>query len=514
MEGFFPLLTALEVIFLKPVFVQHSSYQQFVLEQLDTHYSGPILVLRNKDWPLIAKLWVTDLSYINTLLAKGYGDRGPKPRDPASLMRCYLVFLMTKPTIGLTEWVEELHRIPLYAIISGFEPGDVPGVGTFYDFFDRLWKSSKKDVKPKRQKRKKKPKKGKKKGQKAPTTTTGKVKRLIKWMTRGTATMTHLPTDTLFHFFESQILTVSAELGLLGNTDALRVAGDGTPVATSAYPRSKPACNCSAQGHTECNHARVYSQPDCNIGWDSSRERHYHGYNLYMLSASDSHYDLPLYPKLQRASRHDSVSLVMSAVEFQQRSTLGTIDKMLLDAAHDAQSIYEMLDDQGIEPIIDLNERGKKNTQTGGNIAISPAGIPICPAGLEMKPNGYDHTQDRQKWRCSLACNTKNSCENPCSNAKYGRTFHTHSKDNLRLYPKTIRGSQKWKLIFKRRTSVERSNKREKVDYKLETGRHRSTKMWYMRLYGIMICQHVDAWYAVQQESLSELKTVIYPAVA
>lgn len=44
------------------------------------------------------------------------------------------------------------------------------------------------------------------------------------------------------------------------------------------------------------------------------------------------------------------------------------------------------------------------------------------------------------------------------------------------------------------RTSVERSNKREKIDYKLEDGRHRSTKMWYCRLYAIMMLQHLDAW--------------------
>lgn len=41
---------------------------------------------------------------------------------------------------------------------------------------------------------------------------------------------------------------------------------------------------------------------------------------------------------------------------------------------------------------------------------------------------------------------------------------------------------------------MERSNKREKEDYKLEDGRHRSTKMWYCRLYGIMMLQHLDAW--------------------
>jgi hypothetical protein len=96
---------------------------------------------------------------------------------------------------------------------------------------------------------------------------------------------------------------------------------------------------------------------------------------------------------------------------------------MLLDAAHDAEAIYLLLDHQNIEPFIDLNNR---------------------------------------------------------------RTHHTHSSDNLRLFLK-IRGSAKWTNIFKRRTSIERSNKRKKIDYKLESGRHRSTMMWYMRLHGIMI---------------------------
>ena len=36
--------------------------------------------------------------------------------------------------------------------------------------------------------------------------------------------------------------------------------------------------------------------------------------------------------------------------------------------------------------------------------------------------------------------------------------------------------------------------KREKLDFKLEDGRHRSTKMWYCRLYHILMLQYLDAW--------------------
>lgn len=109
-----------------------------------------------------------------------------------------------------------------------------------------------------------------------------------------------------------------------------------------------------------------------------------------MLTAADSRYDLPLYPRLHPASRHDAVSFVLSSIEFSQRFSLGTVDKMLLDAAHDATSIYEYLNNQNIEPFIDLNIRAKKNLETEGDIQISPKGIPICPIGKEMKRNGFD----------------------------------------------------------------------------------------------------------------------------
>jgi hypothetical protein len=159
-----------------------------------------------------------------------------------------------------------------------------------------------------------------------------------------------------------------------------------------------------------------------------------------------------------------------------------------------------------------MDWRSKKNTATDSDISISPQGIPICP--IEMKPNGFDNTQNRQKWRCPLACGSKVSCPSPCSKAKYGRTFHTFHKDNLRMVPKISRQSEQWKLIYKRRTTVERSNKREKIDYKLEAVHHRSTKMWYIRLYSILMCQHMDAWFNHREKELLDLKQRVFPVVA
>lgn len=490
---------------LKPIYIPHLCYQQFLLDNFRRFY-GPTFVIINKDWPLVTKFWMTDLSAMTTLLQDLYSNRGPEPRDPACMFRSLLLFIMTNPTLGITEWINEMKRTPLYAILSGFEVGDVPGVGTFYDFFKRLWASGEKHLRShKRKRRKSKPKKGKK-GEKAPTTTPGRVARLVDWVMRHAAKKTDLPADRLFHFFQDNILSVSARLGLLGDCSALSASGDGTPIVTAAYSRSKSTCDCRAQGLAECNHPRIYSQPDCDSGWDSSREKYFQGFHLYMISAADSKHDLPLYPKLQPASRHDAVSLVLSSVEFKQRFTLGTMDKMILDAAHDAESIYVLLEHQGMEPFIDLNVRSKKNTPAKDGIQISPTGIPICPKGTPMKPNGMDKIRYRRKWRCSPTCG--------CSDAKYGLTFHTKTSDDPRLFPKTPRDSEAWKLVYNRRTSSERSNKREKIDYKLESGRHRSTMMWYIRIFAIMICQHMDAWYVHREQELQCVRSDIKQFIA
>ena len=76
-------------------------------------------------------------------------------------------------------------------------------------------------------------------------------------------------------------------------------------------------------------------------------------------------------------------------------------------------------------------------------------------------------------------------------------------KDNPRLINIPPRDSDKWKTEYNARTSAERSNKRQKLDFKLEDGRHRSTKMWYCRLY------HILFWIGVRRQDGCNSMTII-----
>ena len=85
--------------------------------------------------------------------------------------------------------------------------------------------------------------------------------------------------------FQYFFLQNSASMGLI-SLNSLDLAGDGTPVYTSAQERKTRTCNCLENGIRDCKCNRIYHQPDCDIGWDSHRNRYYFGYDLYMLTAS------------------------------------------------------------------------------------------------------------------------------------------------------------------------------------------------------------------------------------
>lgn len=298
--------------------------------------------------------------------------------------------------------------------MSGFEFGNTPGVGTFYDFLDRLWDSDSNNLSPHKHplkvKKVKKVKKPKQNGTKADSIEKLTVAELLPQLESTEFKPHDQPYASLFEIYKREFLDVSVSKELIHKA-SLAIAGDGTPVVTSRRERKKRICKCKENGITDCNCDRYFSQPDCDIGWDSSRDCFYHGYDLYMLVDSES--DLPIFPHYSCASRHDSHGFLHAF--FRMKSFLPDfkVSKLLLDSAHDAMPYKD-------------------------DFTIDTDGVPICKAGCRMRRDGVEKAKGRSKFKCPkmnridgcLTC----TCENPCSDAKYGRTVHLVMQDNLRLF--------------------------------------------------------------------------------
>lgn len=481
----------------------HTAYQNFLVKMLRKYYPNPDAIARST-WDIIERFWYLDLSYTDICLKDKYSVFGPKPRTPSCMQRSYLLSLDFKVT-SITDWAAQLKINPLYAILSGFEVGDTPGVGTFYDFFARLWDSDDNNFSSHLHPLKVSVKKPKKKGEKATPVEKTTVEQLLKELEETSFPIDEQPYGSLLNIYKNEFLDVSVKKGLIHQAN-LAIAGDGTPVVTSARVRKHRVCNCFSKGITDCCCDRYFSQPDCDIGWDSSRDCFYHGYDLYMLVASDSDSDLPVFPLLGPASRHDSHGFLHAF--FRAKSFLPdfNIKKLLLDSAHDAMPFYKYFKLKGVTPFIDLNEKRGLKVKYKDDFTIGKDGIPICKAGLRMHHDGIEKNKYRIKFRCPLSSRKYGcSCKQPCSDSKYGRTVHLAMKDNPRLINIPPRDSKEWKTQYNARTSAERSNKRQKLDFLLESGRHRSTKMWYCRLYSIMMLQHLDAWDLPYESDLKKM---------
>ena len=214
-------------------------------------------------------------------------------------------------------------------------------------------------------------------------------------------------------------------------------------------------------------------QSDCNWGWNSHWECYFFSYHPYMYVVADFYSNLPVFPLLERASRHDILSFLHSFFTMKTYLPEFRIEKLLLDSVLRCLCYLRIL-----RPGIDHAFHRPESRSTGhftykDDFTIDDDCVPICKLGLHMHKDGYEASKHR---------------------AKYGRTVHIFTKDNPRLFNIPPRDSKVWEKEYNGRTFVERSNKREKEDYKLEDDRHRSTKMWYCRLYGIMMLQHLDVW--------------------
>ena len=411
----------------------HADYQNFVVTNLRKYYPNPDSLAKST-WDIIERFWNLDLSKTDTILVDKYSKFGPAPRTPSCMQRSYLLSIDFKVT-SITEWAAQLKINPLYAILSGFEVGNTLGVGTFYDFINRcLWDSDDNHMSSHIHPLKTKVKKPKSKGTKADSVEKVTVAELLPELENTSFQLNDQPYASLFRIYQKEFLDVSVDKGLI-HSDSLAIAGDGTPVVTSHRERKHRVCNCKDNGITDCKCDRYFSQPDCDIGWDS---------------------------------------------------------------AHDAMPYYQYFKRENITPFIDLNGKGGRPPVYKNDFTIDKDGVPICPCGFRMRRDGIEVAKGRMKFKCPkiskkngcLSC----TCESPCSDAKYGRTVHLVMNDNPRLFNNPPRSSKEWKLEYNARTSAERSNKREKLDFKLEDGRHRSTKMWYCRLYHILMLQHLDAW--------------------
>jgi hypothetical protein len=421
---------------------------------------------------------------------------------------------------SFTVWVQMMRDDPFYALISGFHPGDVPGVGTFYDFQDRLLQrpSQPRTIRRRPYRRRGQRDKAdhhKNKNDLRPHQTI--VNRLadrilahpfqptpLAAVLEGYGDFSALPLweQILQPLFYACFVARSVDLKLI-DLENLPVAGDGSKLSTWANPNGKKLCDCDNRGkkpEERCRCHRAYN--DSLALWDSYRKCWVYGHSFYELTNHNLQHrcQLPLVISMADCNRHDSVHGL--ATLYRGCETFGLlIQSASLDAAHDALGLFRLATNRWqMALVIPLNQRNKDNLQYAGSLRLEQ-GIPICLAGKPMKRWGFCPDRLRLKWRCPLAAVKKTppvtTCPhfgNGCSDSPYGRVIYTYPQENYRLHTLIPRDSDLWQCHKDARSCAERSVKRKKYDFHLLQTHIAGRDRWFFRLMLAAMCQHIDAW--------------------
>ena len=484
----------------------HKEYQGFVQEFLRQYYiqnNRYITVLIRSD--LVIKLWISDLTKIVTLLKGQYSssNKGAPPKDPVALLRSLLLMSFSGET-SISNWVVTLKSNPFYAILSGFLPAcfhptgseefkadSIPGVGTFYDFMDRLIVADFACNKPKLKKPKRKPSKKQKKNVKMKSSKPGVVARIVKRILKQKGSkLPNKPETLLNKVLKDLFVMPSASMGLLSDTQKLNIAGDGTTMPSNASHYGKKVCDCKLKPGKHCDCPRLFSDPTASFGWDSFKEQYFYGHSFHGFTASDSFYSLPIHIKCITGKRHDSVTgcyhlkeLIDSYPEFKFHSAA-------FDSAYDAVPFYNLLDSYSIAPIIKLNSRNSKPEVKEKLVELDCNGIPHCrKLGHKLRNWGLIKKSFRRKWLFPVQCDSCTKCD-----VKSSKSIYLKTDNHPRFFLPILRDSLLFRYLYKRRSTTERAWDRIKNDFNAAKAVTISKSRRIVKVFLGAFCCFIDTW--------------------
>jgi len=501
---------------------EHRAYRESVKQWCRAHADDAQVVAEiEQHADVLMTLWELDLEQARDVLQRCYAPspRGGVPRDCVVMLRCCLTMLLAA-TPRVNAWPGSLSGSRVLRLAAGLDPddpGDRPGVGTFYDLMHRLHDGPQS---PCRCTRGQRPSAQERERTKVPrprqirsnapgaadknTPDTSATGRLVAALEAAGDQPT--PTDLLARLSELLIkvaVNESARRELLGDPEALIVGGDGSPLVTGASGMGKRVCEHGRFDKCKC--PKLYTDPDASWGWDSHRKRHFFGEHFYEISCSAGGHDLPLALRIDPGNSNDFVPSLRCFEQLrralQQHGTGLRMGYFLADAGHDCEHNYAWPLRHGVFPVIALGNDvpGEHPTR---KIGLSARGIPTCEAGIEMVPGG-SASPGRMLFKCACKSGRRRRCplapeDDPTRvcrpDLKVGPTVTMRTLHSPRLFGPVARNSPRWAELYKLRSGCERSNAVKKERFKLEDARHRRASFWLIRLHLIAVLQHALAW--------------------
>jgi hypothetical protein len=453
-----------------------------------------------------------------------------KTRDPLNMLRSLILMTLLK-IASITFWVLQTRSQPLLAILAGFTPDDIPGVGTYYDFMRRIINGpyqkpcphvvKRSDLNSGLHRRNIKKESKEKKDNYDPYNSKSAI--LVKKLLEDASNprpddFNKIVEDLLF---QTGILP-SIQDNLLTNIDNMIVVGDGSTAKANASPTGKPTCSCRSEGIKNCEHPRLYSSPTAQLCYDHHHDCFVFGDRYYHLAANEDGHDYPLITIMPGGNESD-YTLSLKAIDrfikaANENGVNINISHFCGDGHHDSYAHYQYLKEKHIVPVIPLTHKGKKTYPRfdGIDAALDTDGTPLCPGGKRMRHHLYNTTKEVHVYTCPVKRNThRNGMSIYTTHAEecpkkeicfpdssLAPIVYIKSETDPRYFPPIDRNSKKFKEIMNLRSASERLNS-VNDSYHID-GRCRNADYGLIRLNLINIVEHAAVRHAQAVKKSSE----------
>ena len=410
-------------------------------------------------------------------------------QDPPGMLRSLLLMTMRRVK-GITGWVKLTRHDPFLAVLMGFKPGCVPGIGTYYDFMKRIIdgpyrKPCRCEDKVKRSEYNAGPHKRNLKNEKQAQKNDfdpnhSQSEKLAAALLANTEEPRAKNLHQILEDLHIQLgLIPSIRQGLITDLHALVISGDGSILETAASSTGKPACNCRSQGIYKCDHDRYYTSPTAKWCYDHIHDTFIFGDRYYHLVTTQAGHDYPLLTCMFGGNESD-YTLSLTAFDRLEKALREndlhiSIAAFIGDGHHDSYAHYGYFGGKNVLPIIPLSKPSQKtypHLADDSDIRLDMDGVPLCPEGQRMRHHCYEKKGNKHVYACPAKRNThrdgkseyvfhEDECpgqQNCDPQSSLGPLVYIKSSTDPRLFPPLPRSSQKFQNLMNQRSASERCN--------------------------------------------------------
>ncbi len=468
-----------------------------------------------KEFIILAHL---NLDPVIPILEKIYSpNHGAPPRDPVSMLRS-LILMTVRKVKGITTWVNETRNVELFAILSGFTAMDTPGVGTYYDFMNRILDGPWHKPCPHQVRR------SERNAMRHLRNLPNEKEAKKEDRNRAQSQSERLAGELLDHADEPRVedfrkiledifirtgMIPSIEGGFLKDLEELVVTGDGSILESRACGEGKPTCSCRSEGIYDCDHPRRYTSGTAEWCYDAHKDNYKFGDRYYHLIVHQDGHDFPLLTVMPGGNKSDYTLSLEAFDRFlkavRENGLSLRVKYFVGDGHHDSTAHHNYFRQKGVTPAIPLSENSKKlipHCLDERGIRLDTDGVPLCPAGVRMRHHQFNKKRGVHVYTCPIKrsthcegrflyvthleeCPGKKDC---APESSLGPLVYIKPETDPRLFPPLSRESEKYKELMNHRTSTERIN--SLIDaYNLE-GAHRNADYGLIRLTLVNITAH------------------------